>query len=319
MAQYQHAENVILFQRKQNRPLTILAVDDDRLERALLEAYVSELGHQTIQAENGADALRILQEGREPVDVILMDRMMPVLDGLSTVRNIKADPVLRKIPIIMVTAMSNIKAIQEGLEAGVFYYLTKPIEAGMLRSVLIAATREAQQNRTLSEELRKHRLSFDLIHTCKFHFHTLAEAECLAGFMAHCFPDPERALPGLAELLINAVEHGTLEIGYDKKTELLENNSWLAEIEYRQESEPYKSRKVEAVLTQKEDGIYLVVTDEGPGFDWHRYMTIDPSRASDTHGRGIAQAKAISFDKLTYNEKGNQVVAFMHKTQHLEW
>lgn len=315
----QPVSNVIPFQRSQNRPLTILAVDDDRLERALLEAYVSELGHQTIQAENGAEALRILQEGRQPVDVILMDRMMPVLDGLSAVRNIKDDPVLRKIPIVMVTAVSNTKAIQEGLEAGVFYYLTKPIEAGMLRSVLIAATREAQQNRTLSDELRKHRLSFNLIHTCKFHFKTVAEAECLAGFMAHCFPDPERVLPGLAELLINAIEHGNFEIGYNYKTELLEANRWQDEILLRQDMEPYSRRIAEAVITQKEDGTYLVITDEGPGFDWHRYMTIDPSRAGDTHGRGIAQAKAISFDKLTYNEKGNQVIALVNKARQLEW
>ncbi len=314
-----NSENVIPFMRKQNRPLTVLAVDDDRLERALLEAYVSDLGHITLQAENGAEALRILQEGREPVDVILMDRMMPVLDGLSAVRNIKDDPVLRKIPIVMVTAVSNTKAIQEGLEAGVFYYLTKPIEAGMLRSVLIAATREAQQNRTLSDELRKHRLSFNLIHTCKFHFKTVAEAECLAGFMAHCFPDPERVLQGLAELLINSVEHGNLEIGYHKKTELLDENRWLEEVTARQESGKYKDRVVEAVITQKDDGIYLVITDEGPGFDWNRYMTIDPSRAGDTHGRGIAQARAVSFDKLTYNEKGNQVIGFVSKNQLLEW
>lgn len=314
-----HAQNVIPFARKQDRPLTILAVDDDRLERALLEAYVSDLGHVTIQAENGAEALRILQESKQPVDVILMDRMMPIMDGLSAVRNIKEDPILRRIPIVMATAVSNVKAVQEGLEAGVFYYLTKPIEAGMLRSVLIAATREAQQNRTLSDELRKHRLSFNLIHTCKFQFKTIAEAECLAGFMAHCFPEPERTLPGLAELLINAVEHGNLEIGYDPKTMLLEEGRWLEEINRRQQTAPYSDRFVEAVITQKDDGIYLVITDQGNGFNWHRYMTIDPSRASDTHGRGIAQARAISFDKLTYNEKGNQVVAVVSKKQNLEW
>lgn len=314
-----HAQNVIPFARKLDRPLTVLAVDDDRLERALLEAYVNDLGHATIQAENGAEALRILQESRQPVDVILMDRMMPVMDGLSAVRNIKEDPMLRRIPIIMATAVSNVKAIQEGLEAGVFYYLTKPIEAGMLRSVLIAATREAQQNRTLSDELRKHRLSFNLIHTCKFHFKTVAEAECLAGFMAHCFPDPERTLPGLAELLINAVEHGNLEIGYETKTHLLEENRWTEEINHRQESIPYRDRVVEVVITQKDEGIYLVITDQGKGFNWKRYMTIDPSRAGDTHGRGIAQARAISFDKLTYNEQGNQVVAVVNKKQDLEW
>ena len=104
----------------------------------------------------------------------------------------------------------------------------------MLRSVLSAAVREAQQTKTLAEELGKHRASFDLIQTCKFTFRTLAEAESLAAFMANCFPEPERVLPGLGELLVNAIEHGNLGIGYEKKTELVELGIWRSEIERMQ-------------------------------------------------------------------------------------
>jgi two-component system cell cycle response regulator len=57
----------------------------------------------------------------------------------------------------------------------------------------------------------------------------------------------------------------------------------------------------------------------GPGFDWKKYMVIEPSRAKDNHGRGIAQARAMSFDRLSYNDTGNQVVGFVSKTSQIEW
>ena len=313
------AENIVPFLSAGNRPLTILAVEDDRLQRVFLDEQIREIGHRTLQAMDGQEALDLLRKNKDGIDVVLMDRMMPVMDGLTAVRHMKDDPELRKIPVIMVTGAASSQEMQEGLEAGVFYYLTKPVDENVLRSVLLAATREAEQNRTLNTELRKHRASFDLIQTCRFRFRTLAEAECLAAFMAHCFPDPERALGGLAELMINAVEHGNLEIGYDRKGELLDAGTWRSEIERRQDADAYKVRTAEAAITRKDEGVYAVITDQGTGFEWRRYMSIDPSRAGDNHGRGIAQARAMNFDRLTYNDQGNQAIAFISAQPRLEW
>jgi two-component system, cell cycle response regulator len=313
------AENIVPFLTRREHSLTVLAVEDDRLERGFLEARIREAGHNFLEAENGREALDILHKHKGMIDVVLMDRMMPIMDGLIAVRRMKDDLDFRKIPVIMITGATTKKELQEGLEAGVFYYLTKPVDEGVLRSVLLAATREAQQNRTLSDELKRHRTSFNLIHTCKFRFRTLEEAECLAGFMAHCFPEPERVLPGLAELLINAVEHGTLEIGYEQKSRLLEAGTWRAEIQRREQIPDYWHKMVEAVVTRKDDGVCVIITEQGSGFDWRNYMTIDPSRAGDNHGRGIAQANAVSFDKLAYNPAGNQVVAFVGSQPPIEW
>lgn len=315
----QPAENIIPFLTARDRPLTILAVEDDRLERAFLAEQIKELGHVMREAVNGEEALNILRQNRDKIDVVLMDRMMPVMDGLTAVHLMKEDADLRKIPVVMITAATGTRQIQEGLEAGVFYYLTKPVNEDVLRSVLMAATREARQARTLNDELKRHRLSFNLIHTCKFHFRTVQEAESLAAFSAHCFPDPERVLPGLAELLVNAIEHGNLEIGYERKGQLLDAGTWTAELERRAGQERYRDRKAELIITHKDDGLYAVITDAGQGFNWRHYMTIDPARAGDNHGRGIAQANAISFDKLTYNDQGNQAVGFVGHTPQLEW
>lgn len=312
--------NIIPFLRKEDTPLNILVVEDNRIERMFMEEHIKELSHNMFAAEDGQQALDILRSKDSPnIDVILMDRMMPVMDGITAVKRIKEDKVLRKIPIVMITGAASAKDIQEGIDAGVFYYLAKPVNEEVLKSVLSAATREATQNRALSEELTRHKASFNLIQTCKFHFRTLEEAESLSAFMAHCFPDPQRVLPGLAEIMINSIEHGTYEIGYDKKTVLIESGTMRAEIQRRQSMPEYKDRFVEAVITHKDNGIYVVITDQGQGFNWRRYMAIEPSRATDNHGRGIAQANAISFDKLTYNEQGNQAIAFVNKNQKIEW
>lgn len=310
-------QNIVDFNR--SRSMTILAVEDDIVSMGFLESQIESLQHKIVKAHNGQEAIDILNTQARNIDVVLMDREMPIMDGLTAVKYIKNNPLLRNIPVIMVTGADSIEEMRQGLDAGVFYYLTKPVEEEMLRSVLTAATREAEQNRTLQEELSRHRTSFDLLDTGKFKFQTLTDAESLSAFLANCFPDPSRVITGLGELLINAIEHGNLSIGYTRKTELLNQNIWRAEINKRQLSEDYNQKYAEAVITKKDDGVYVVITDQGDGFDWKKFMRIDHSRAGDNHGRGIAQANATSFDKLTYNDKGNQVIAFVGLEKQLEW
>ena len=299
--------------------LSVLAVEDDMISLAFLQAQIEGLSHHMVPARNGKEALDVLAAGAERIDVVLMDREMPILDGLSAVKRMKDSPALRRIPVIMITGADRTEDMREGLDAGVFYYLTKPVDAEMLRSVLAAAMREAKQSRTLADELGKHKASFELIDTCKFCFRTLSEAERLAAFVANCFPDPTRVVSGLGEILVNAVEHGTLGIGYDRKGELVEAGIWRAEIERMQGLAEHAGKSVTATVAHKPDGVYFVVEDQGAGFDWRRFLQIDPARAGDNHGRGIAQANAQSFDRLTYNEAGNKAVAFVGLTKQLEW
>ena len=221
--------------------------------------------------------------------------------------------------MIMVTGADTVDDMKEGLDAGVFYYLTKPVNEYMLRSVLSAAVREAQQKKTLAEELSHHRTSFHLIKTAKFKFQTLEEARSLCAFIANCFPEPERVLSGLGELLINAIEHGILDIGYDRKTTLIDRGTWESEIIRMQNLPENKGKFCNATILHKDEGTYVVIEDPGHGFEWKKFINIDPARAGDNHGRGIAQAKTMSFDKLTFNEKGNQVVAFVGLNKQLDW
>lgn len=302
---------------------TLLVVDDDRTMIALLEAQLVKEGFHVICANHGTEAMKLAQLHADQLDAILLDRVMPGMDGLSVVGQLKQNPQLAQIPVVMVTGSGSPEQVREGIDAGVFYYLTKPVQESVLRSVVAAALRERSQRRLLNEQQLNEHKGFELIDTARFYCHTIEEAESLAGFVSNSFPDPQRTITGLSELLTNAVEHGNLEIGYDLKSALIENGSWRSELRRRSDLPQYLHKRVELLLQRKPDGVYVQITDEGAGFDWKSYLMIDPSRTQDNHGRGIAQARAQSFDQLKYNAKGNQVLAVVfhgkEQTQVLEW
>ena len=311
---------VVRIHQPQQTPL-VLAVDDDRSLLLLLQERLMTLGYDVITASTGDAAMKFAQEHAERLDALLLDRMMPGLSGLDVVKMMKAIPQLAGIPIIMQTAADRPEQIQEGIDAGVFYYLTKPLNPALLTSVLASAIEESRRQRLLRQEMQQVNKSFLLMESARFEFRTLAEAHSLAAFVANAFPDPERVISGLAELAINAVEHGNLGITYDEKTVLMERRSWLNEVERRLASPEHLHKNAELILKRQTDGIYVQITDQGKGFEWKRYLTIDPSRATDNHGRGIAQANQLCFDALRYNEKGNQVIVCVrhHHQEPLEW
>jgi hypothetical protein len=161
--------------------------------------------------------------------------------------------------------------------------------------------------------------AFSMMDNCKFKIRTMEEAETLATFAADMFKDPERTLPGLYELMANAVEHGCLEIGNDMKTKLLANRSWKTEVTRRQSLPENRKKSVDVVIARRPDGIFVVITDPGKGFDWKSWLALDPARAGETHGRGIACVRSISFDKVTYNPAGNQVAAYSKDLPEMAW
>uniref|UniRef100_UPI0015F0A005 response regulator n=1 Tax=Pseudonocardia pini TaxID=2758030 RepID=UPI0015F0A005 len=113
----------------------VLVVDDSGMNRRLLAAALTELGHEVDTAENGRRALeRLAEDGG--FDVVLLDLLMPVLDGYSTLAEIKADPALEHLPVIMVSAVQDLESVVRCIELGATDYLPKPFSAAMLRARL---------------------------------------------------------------------------------------------------------------------------------------------------------------------------------------
>jgi anti-sigma regulatory factor (Ser/Thr protein kinase) len=142
-----------------------------------------------------------------------------------------------------------------------------------------------------------------------FRFRDLDEARMLANYLARACSQAENRVIGLQELLINAVEHGNLEISYKEKSALLLSNSWPQEVAQRLSLPKYSQRFVEVQFERQAQAIRFVIKDQGKGFNWQEYLDFSTERAFDLHGRGIALAKLMSFDQLQYQGNGNTVIA----------
>jgi DNA-binding response OmpR family regulator len=105
---------------------TILVADDDPGIRTLLRVVLSRRGFTVIDVENGLAALEMVRTDRP--DLVLIDWMMPLMDGLETVVRLKDDPATRDIPVVMLTAQNRIDDKVAGLEAGAQDFLTKPFD-----------------------------------------------------------------------------------------------------------------------------------------------------------------------------------------------
>ncbi|WP_371323550.1 SpoIIE family protein phosphatase [Dechloromonas sp. ZY10] len=114
--------------------LKVLAVDDNRTNLHILQVFLKKLGHQVILAENGEEAVR--RFASEEIDVVLLDIMMPIMDGFEASRQIKAMSRERWTPIILLSALNRDENLVEGLEAGADDYLTKPINFVVLEAKL---------------------------------------------------------------------------------------------------------------------------------------------------------------------------------------
>lgn len=110
----------------------ILVVDDERSARETIEALLTVDRYQLSFASNGREALEVL--GRDPIDLVLCDVMMPVLDGFEVCRTIKAHVQWRFVPVILVTALDGQDDMVRGVEAGAEELLIKPVEKVVLRA-----------------------------------------------------------------------------------------------------------------------------------------------------------------------------------------
>src|SRR3954454_19490280 len=107
-------------------PPRILIVDDNETNRDILAARLATHGYDLSHAGDGEEALEAVK-AQQP-DLVLLDVMMPKLDGFEVCRRLKNDPTLPFMPIILVTAKADSKDVVTGLEAGADEYLAKPID-----------------------------------------------------------------------------------------------------------------------------------------------------------------------------------------------
>ncbi|MCS6916736.1 MAG: response regulator [Chitinophagales bacterium] len=284
---------------------TVLLVDDDIAFSTVVKNSLENVGYRVLHASQAAEARSILAGQANDIEVMLLDWSLPDTSGIDLLRELKREKGFEHIQVIMQTVMSRSEDIREGIDAGVFFYLVKPVEKSLLHSAVRAAASDYRRRRHLLSQLEAGQRPLRLLHEAEFRFRSIEEGDQLAAFIAQECPRPEEAIL-ISELFANAVEYGHLNFTYEEKTKLLNDNTFAEEVQRRLSLRENANKFVRVWFQRLPDRIQLVVQDMGPGFDYEKYLRIDPNRITDNHGRGIAILNSLY--PLRYIGRGNRVV-----------
>lgn len=284
----------------------ILLVEDERVSMEFLATILRDAGYIVDEAIQGQAAWDKLSRNQNYA-VIVTDRIMPQMDGMELSQKIKADARTRHIPIIMQTGATAPEEVAAGIQSGIYYYLTKPYQEEALLNIVKAAIRDRQQQELFFDRFDKQQDAMSTLTHGEFQLATLQEGQNVAFLIGSMFPKSEFAVSGLYELILNAIEHGNLNIGYEMKNQLVASLEWDREIDRRLQLPENKHKKVTVAFVQNDDALEVSITDQGAGFNWWPFLEIEPSRATQSNGRGIAKAKQLCFDALAYSNEGRTV------------
>lgn len=286
----------------------VLAVDDEQFNLEIIKEYLSEINIETVCVESGELALIQLKQSPQKFSAVLLDRMMPGIDGIEVLKKIKADEKLNRLPVIMQTAKAGKEDMLEGLDAGAHYYLSKPYDQQTLLAIISTAVRDYQRFNHIQKNLEQSAQTLKLMDNGVFSFKTLDEARGLSSLLAKTCPEADSVVFILTELMINAVEHGNLGISYSEKSKLISDEKWEDEVTQRLNLPENVDKYVTIEFDRRSsEEIVFLITDQGAGFDWQQYMEVSPNRAFDSHGRGIAMANSLSLNHIEYLNSGNRV------------
>ena len=287
----------------------VLVVDDDDINLMILIKGVQEAGYKATPFSSGDEAWAYLQKNPTACHLALLDKMMPGMSGLDLLKRIKADESMQHMPVILQTGDVGVAQMREGLEAGAYYYLTKPFHPEIMIAILNAACKDADMRAQLSEGKEQPTGNpFKLLVEGEFVFTNHLEARELSKAISRLSKNPVKIAEGIYELLANAVEHGNFSIGYDRKRNWMMACTWDKELEGWAAHKDYSDRRAHLHFSRTEDDMRLIIRDEGKGFDWRAYTANDSEllKLNEPNGRGIVRAMT-NLAKVQYMGAGNEV------------
>lgn len=287
----------------------VLVIDDEPSDLELIARYLSS-EPLVLDLESDTEAAwNKLESADTHYSLVIIDRQMPGIDGLDFLRRMKAHPRFAEVPVIMQTLTASPEKVSEGLQAGAYYYLFKPYQPEALISIVRGAIEDHRTPHVVRHLSRHQEAAHKLLLSVEYRFSCLRDIHHLVPILASFTRSPRLTASGLADLMLNAVEHGNLGITYQEKSQLKFNGTWEAEIERRLALPQYSQRFATVRAEPAGKLIRYTITDQGEGFDWQRYLEFDPSRVTHPNGRGIALARKMCFSQLEFLGKGNIVLA----------
>lgn len=275
----------------------------------LLESFISVISADMHRVSEVATAEMALEElkGGVGFSVILLEHRLPGLNGIKFLQQLKIHPEYQNIPVIFHSALNDDEIYSEAIRFGAHAYLTKPINSPLLIALINSAIKHHEELLVINRAAQEKGEALHFLQEGKYHCQTIAEAGRLANGLAHLCPDEQWVRLVLHELLINAIEHGNLEIGYSEKSRLMEDDQFNQETERRLADPIYCDRRATVEFSRVADCLTFTIQDEGSGFDWKSYLQVDPERMMDSNGRGIALSNLSAANAIEYEGSGNTV------------
>lgn len=302
--------------------LRILIADDQPLNRGLLRAMLVLEGHEVLEAGDGAQAVALFE--RERPDLVLMDVIMPVMDGYEATRCIKRLAGAEFVPVIFLTALTTEEALAAARAAGADDFLSKPYR----RAVLNARIAMMRRLRAAGAALSTAPASSGCLgaapdgtpaqwcwqlEVCGSGLQRVDPAVAALASLEHCgLPRAHRetAFAVLTELCNNAIEHGLL--GLDSAIKSAEDGfeRYYAERErgLRELRSGFLRLEVRGGLAEGGGELHIRVTDSGPGFDHQGALLRARAAPAGCCGRGIALLLGLCAS-LRYAGNGSTVEA----------
>jgi CheY-like chemotaxis protein len=287
-------------------PSTVLVVDDSAFDHHVIERLLKPVaGLRVLYAASGREALEILE--RERPDVILTDLIMPEVDGLELVQQVRGR--FPSIPLILMTAFGSEEAAMRALRAGAANYIPKKDLARDLVETVQQILRVAagdRHRRALSRCL-EYRESLYVLDNDPVQIACLMELiqEELDGLGILDRTVRVRVGVALQEALINALYHGNLEISSDLRQG--DERAFYEAAAERRNQPPFASRRIQVRVRIDQRAATFTIGDEGPGFDTSRVgRPIEPEDLFRIGGRGLLLIRTF-MDEVAFNAAGNTI------------
>ena len=277
-------------------------------------AMLRASGHSVEVGTCKEQAFNRLFEAGDTIDVMLLDVSLTEPNVIKLAREFRRLLIAHCIPVIRLAAGRDDEYVAAGVRAGISHYVEVPCAQDLVLALIEAAARRRAEHLRMRAAAEKSSHALAGLCEATFRFRTLEDVERIAQLVSSVCPSPDRVVIGLTELMLNAVEHGNLGVGYEAKLRMNAQGVWFDEIRRRLAAPEQADRFATLRFKRDATGASLRIEDCGAGFDATPYLQIDNTRAVDSRGRGIAVARMLSFDAVAYFGCGNIVTATINNS-----
>lgn len=282
---------------------TLLSISDQGTTLAN-STDVESAKYQLVSASTSDEVCQAIGQWGDQLGVILLDWGIQGADAKEILQWLRSPAGPPSVEIVVVSQEFDREAIDSAIDNGAFYFLFPPYEPQQLLAIVRAANASCVLQRNLAQRIADTEDTFRLLDHGVFQIQTPRQAELLAVHLGSACDDPQRGV-GLLELMLNGIEHGNLGITYDEKTTLIQQNRLRDEIAQRMQKPEFRDRRVTVKMRRLKRCLRISISDEGPGFDFEKFMVMSPDRMFDSHGRGVLLANGVL--QLEYIAPGNRI------------